>query len=61
MSATTIIGAIATLGTIVGGIVYIFKYSAWALIKTSEQKKESIDADVAKEQREVEKSGRPKS
>lgn len=61
MSLTAILGAITALSTIVGGIVYVFKYSAWALTKTAEQKKEDIDKKVSDEKIKVEQTGRPQS
>lgn len=53
------LAAIASIGTIVGGLVYVFKYSAWVLTKTPEQGKEAIDAAEATAQANQEKTGRP--
>lgn len=55
----TLLGAIAGVATIVGGIVWIVKYSAWGLRKTPEEKKEAIDADTADKQKKAEETGRP--
>lgn len=56
---TTIIAALGGVAAIVGGIIWLAKYSAWSLQKTPEQTKEGIDAEVDKEVDEMEKTGRP--
>lgn len=60
MTVAGILGAIAALGTIVGGIVYLVKTGVWAFKKPLETKLEEADADSRKEEEYFEKNGRPK-
>ena len=56
---SAILAAITALGTVVGGLVYVFKFSAWAVVKTPEQKAEAIDVQVAADTATIESTGRP--
>jgi hypothetical protein len=59
MSLTAILAAIASLGTIVGGIVYIFKYSTWALTTPPAQTDNQIDQQAETDLTKSEETGRP--
>lgn len=59
MSVAAILGAITALGTIVGGLVYVFKYSAWAFTKTPQEKEEKILKEEQEKEDAVKSSGRP--
>lgn len=61
MTLSAILTALGSVAAIVGGFVYVFKYSTWLLTKTPQQKKEDIDRDQAAAQKEEQETGRPPS
>lgn len=56
----TVLAAIAALGTIVGGLVYLMKAGIWIFKKTPAEKEQEIDKEVNDEKKEVDSGGRPK-
>ncbi len=50
-----ILAAIAAIGTVVSGIVYLFKFFK----KTPQQKKEEVEKEVRDERKSFEDTGRP--
>ena len=59
MSFTAIAGALASISAIVGGLVYVFKYSSWALTKTPAQAEQDIEKQEQENKHEAEETGRP--
>jgi len=59
MTIAAILGAITALGTIVGGIVYLVKYSTWALHKTPDQTNQDIDKQEQANKQKAQQTGRP--
>lgn len=59
MSIGAILAAIAAIGTIVGGIVYLVKTGVWAFTKTPEQKDATIDQQERDNLTKAEQDGRP--
>jgi hypothetical protein len=57
---TEILAAIAALGTIIGGVVYLVKFGAWTFKKPQAEVDQSIDEKILQEKREVQDGGRPK-
>lgn len=60
MTIGAILGAIAALGTIVGGLVYMAKLGVWIFKKAPSERSNSIDEQIQKEKEEARKGGRPK-
>lgn len=56
---SAIIGAIAGLATIVGGIVYLVKSGFWLAVKTPVQKQQDIISDEQKKEQDAKDTGRP--
>jgi hypothetical protein len=56
----TALAAIAAIGTIIGGIVYLVKTGVWAFSKTTAEKEQNIDKDVSDEKKSVDSGERPK-
>lgn len=60
MHAISVISAVlASAAAIIGGVVYLFKFSTWAIRKTEDQQNQDIDAEIQKEKQEAEDTGRP--
>jgi len=56
---TSVLAAIASLSTIIAAVYGILRLAAYTFSSTSEQTKEKVDEDVAKEQEAVKQTGRP--
>jgi hypothetical protein len=59
MTIAGVLAAIAGLGAIVTGVVYLVKLGFFAISKSAEQKKEEIDQDVDDREHQTEEDGRP--
>lgn len=59
MSLTAILGGLASLATIVGGTVWLVKWSAWKFQKTPAQTDAQIDAEIEAEKRKGQETGIP--
>lgn len=59
MTWQILVAVIGSVGTIIGGLVYVLKRLDWQFSKTPIQEKQGIDQDVQKEKDGFEKTGRP--
>lgn len=56
---TSLFAAIAAAATVVGGLVYVLKFTSWLVVKSPDAKDQDVEQKNAEEKKKAEEEGRP--
>lgn len=59
MSLSEIIAALGGIGAVIGGLVWVFKYTTWAVSKSPEEVSQDLAKSIQKKQTDFENTGIP--